>query len=333
MTTTAKFPTTALTLAQAFGEMPNAPELVLSGIHNASTTSIVVTTAIPAGWPQVSWITIDSEILRVTSWAVSTFTVAARDGSAANSQTTTAASHADASKVGMYLTALQWNQIVAEVIAIETQLGAAFAEYAGRTDRWSYYWNPAMSGASTEYTVTGTGGQAVTAGKLENQLTTGATSGGTAGIRTLFGTGGTGKGGSGKCRRLEIVCAITNNTNNQTWAFLTDETVATAPSLTARHLGIRSANAVVVFSTADGATEQTTDISASFPADDTEHRAVITFDGVTAKCYVDGVLAATHATNVPSTQVINPVMRWFILNSAAANKTLRASSFGAVMAA
>src|SRR4051812_29699770 len=103
MTTSAIFPGTAgisqAALATQFGEMPNFPELVLSGAHNNTTTSIVVTTAIPAAWPQVAWITIDTEILRVTSWAASTFTVAARDGSAANSQTTTAASHSDTAKV------------------------------------------------------------------------------------------------------------------------------------------------------------------------------------------------------------------------------------------
>lgn len=318
MTTAAKFPTAVVTLADLFGEMPNFPELVLSGAHNASTTSIVVTTAIPAGWPQVGWITIDTELMRVTSWAASTFTVAARDGSAANSQSTTAATHASGQKVGMYLTMVTVNQIEAEIIALETALG--LGHYPGDSvGRFVWDWNGRTANANT---TTGTG--AVTtaaAGNAYQKFATGATSGSTVNSESLLNVAVPALGVN-KARLIKLVVRYDSiDANTVSNVYITDENTSGAPSATARHIGLRQAGATINFSTADNTTEQTTAISGSFTA--TVAAAVdITFDGTTARCYVNGTLVATHATNVPGASAVAPNLIVYITNSAAADKSM-----------
>src|SRR5258706_9722954 len=131
---TAKFPTTKATLADFGGPMDNFARLTLNGAINNSVTSIVVNESIPSTWPQAGWLTCESEIMRYTAWTGSTFTVAARDGSNANAQGTAAASHSTGTRIGRYLTEQWFNQLEAEVIAIQTYIFGAITTYgAGNT--------------------------------------------------------------------------------------------------------------------------------------------------------------------------------------------------------
>ena len=116
--TTAKFPTTQVADADVGGPLDNFATLVLSGAHSATTLAIVVTTAIPAGWPAANgFITIDKEIIQYASFAGSTFTIA--DLAHRGMQNTVAAIHADQAVVGRFLTEQQQNQIFAEIKALE----------------------------------------------------------------------------------------------------------------------------------------------------------------------------------------------------------------------
>jgi hypothetical protein len=118
MTTTAKFPAAVLALTDVGGDVVNFGELVLNTSIISSTTSIVATTTIPAGWPQVGFISIDTEIIKHTSWSGSTFTtVVAPNGRGFDN--TTAASHTAGAAIKMADTALRFNQPIAEVIALE----------------------------------------------------------------------------------------------------------------------------------------------------------------------------------------------------------------------
>ena len=322
MATSAKFPAAILALADVFGEMPNFPEMVLSGAHNNSVTTITLTATVLATWPTVGGVTIDSERITYTGKSGATLT-----GCTRGAEGTTAASHADQARVGMYLTALQWNQIVADLIAVESQLGID-APLGSRTDRWTFNWN--ASSIAPELTVLNGGTAPKIGAANELQMTTGATGSASVGFRLLLSSG-VGTLGAGNCRRLEIVGAFANNTNQVGAIYLTDESVTTVPSATARHLGLRLSNATVYFSTGDNTTEQTTDITSFTHIAASEDRFVITYDGTTARCYVNGTLRATHATNVPSAQAVPAVMRWWIANSAAENKVVRANVFNAVM--
>lgn len=80
--------------------------------------SIVCTTNIPASFPAAGWVVIDSEVFHYSSFSVATFTCdarAAQTGYGAGA----AATHTVGAIIGLYLTAQAWNQLVAEVIAIE----------------------------------------------------------------------------------------------------------------------------------------------------------------------------------------------------------------------
>jgi len=67
----------------------------------------------------------------------------------------------------------------------------------------------------------------------------------------------------------------------------------------------------IIFKTRDGSTTQTTTIDSSFTA--IFYNFKIVCDGTNVKCYQDGVLKATHSTNVPSTTV-NGSMTFTALN-------------------
>lgn len=116
---TAKFPAALVALADLGGPYDNFARLTLNGDHNNAVTAIVVNEVIPATWPQAGWLTCESEIMRYTAWAVKTFTVAARDASLANSQGTAAAAHVSSTRIGRYLTEQSYNQLEAELIALE----------------------------------------------------------------------------------------------------------------------------------------------------------------------------------------------------------------------
>lgn len=126
MTTAAKFPAAALALADVGGEVVNFGELVLNTTITSGSTSIVATTTIPAGWPQVGFITIDSEVIKHTSWTSATFTtVAAPNGRGFDG--TTAASHTAGVAIKMADTALRFNQVVADLIAAQQTLRGIYS--------------------------------------------------------------------------------------------------------------------------------------------------------------------------------------------------------------
>lgn len=122
-----------------------------------------------------------------------------------------------------------------------------------------------------------------------------------------------------KIRRLEFTGYISDVfANANAYLYLTEENVDTAPAATSRHLGIKNLNGVVSFTTADGTTEQTTDVT-TFVTAATETAFVITFDGTTAKLIINGTVRATHATNVPSGGTLQPQFRAFINNNSTTN--------------
>lgn len=129
MATAAKYPAALMTQANIGGELASMPsvELTLNAdITNASGT-LVVNEAIPASWPAAGWIILDSEVIHYSAFnaGTKTFTLDVR-----GDQTTygagAAAGHTAGAIVGLYFTAQQWNQLVAEVIALETQLQKNF---------------------------------------------------------------------------------------------------------------------------------------------------------------------------------------------------------------
>lgn len=131
---------------------------------------------------------------------------------------------------------------------------------------------------------------------------TGATSGSIGGARRYFWNTVVGRQGVYQVRTLQFAAAFGNNTNQRAYVYVTNENFGPAaePTNTVRHLGVRVANGVWYFSTADGTTEQTTDISA-FITVGRVHIFKVVYDGTTATLYIDGVLRATHVTNVPGT--------------------------------
>jgi hypothetical protein len=201
---------------------------------------------------------------------------------------------------------------------------------ADQVGRYSWDWNGRVA---IESTLTGTG--AITVGSGVNGYTfisTGATSGGTSGLRAGLNVFAR-ELGVNKVRLLRFQIQYGNiDANTNSFIFLTDESVAGSPSTTARHLGLRQAGATINFSTGDNATEQTTAISASFAAN-VPVPVDITFDGTAAKCYVSGVLVATHATNVPGASAVPPIFRAYITNTAAADKALYLAAARAVLTA
>lgn len=136
-----------------------------------------------------------------------------------------------------------------------------------------------------------------------------------------------------RIRRIEIASALANSfASANGYLYFTTEAADTAPSATARHFGIKNLVGTITFTTADGTTEQTTDITAFVTAAQVD-RFVITFDGTTARCYVNGTLRATHTTNVPIGATGTVVFRAFLNNNASVNnKSLHLFSAAAMIA-
>lgn len=115
-----KFPAALLTAADVGGDVVDFQELALSGDHTSAVTTITCTAAIPASWPTVGYVSIDSEIIKYTGKSGSTLTGCTRGaGSAAPGNTP--AAHSSLATVGMCWNAEQFNQLLAEIIALETQ--------------------------------------------------------------------------------------------------------------------------------------------------------------------------------------------------------------------
>jgi hypothetical protein len=151
------------------------------------------------------------------------------------------------------------------------------------------------------------------------QLNTGATNPSSTGIRVHASTSSTDNLTISKIRQIEFQFALANNfANANCYLYFTDQQVDVAPSGTARHFGIKNLNGTISFTTGDGTTEQTTNVTAFVPAAQISNVA-ITFDGTTARCYIDGVLRATHATNIPAGGSGTPVLRAFIDNNSSVN--------------
>lgn len=200
-------------------------------------------------------------------------------------------------------------------------------------DRWQFGWN---AGESVTSAVGGTGAftnpEAAYTGMVA--MATGGTSGGTSAMVRSTANNLTGMTGTWKLRFWSFMWHIDSLADVTAKVYMTNEAVGTTdPSNTARHIGIKVSGGNAFFSTADGTTEQTTDIDATLTANST-HIVTVTFDGTTAKCYVNGTLVATHSTNVPTTEADQePRLRAYITNSAAAAKNLRHGNHTAVFQA
>lgn len=312
MATAAKWPAALLALVDVGGEMAGIVTAVLSGSHNAAVTTITLTAAVPASWPTAGWVTIDSEIIQYGGKSGSTLTSCTR-GSQTAMGGGAAAIHNDQAVVGLYLTPQQWNQIVAEIIAMQLLMPSA--------NTHSLHFEPFGStpGAATIVNVGGGTTTFFPAGR-GLQLNTSATNPSSTSMRvnSASNLATDTVGLISKVRRIEFQVVMSNTyANSNSYLYFTDEATDVAPSGTSRHFGVKNLLGVVTFTTADGTTEQTTDISA-FVAVAAMSYVVITFDGTTAKCYVNGTLRATHATNVPAAGGA-PVLRAFINNNTSAN--------------
>jgi len=121
--TAAKYPAALLTLANVGGEMGGIVTAILSGQHSATVTTITLTATVPTTWPTTGgWVTIDSEIIQYAGVSGSTLTGCTRAAQTAYGGGA-AAIHNDQSVVGFYLTPQAVNQIIADLIAVETLLG------------------------------------------------------------------------------------------------------------------------------------------------------------------------------------------------------------------
>lgn len=178
-----------------------------------------------------------------------------------------------------------------------------------------------LNTAGINVTNVGTGATAAFGGGRGHQMNTGATNPSSTSQNILIAPSGGTISYISRIRRVEFTGWLSDNyTNSNCFWYMTDENVNTIPIGTARHLGIKNLNAVISFTTGDGATEQVTDISTGFPAAANELLVVITFDGAVARCFVGGALRATHSTNVPlGAGVVGSCFRAFINNNATAN--------------
>lgn len=139
--TTPRLPANLPRLVEEFGgEMPGIEgltELTITAditLAAAAPLSVVVNEAIPAGWPQVGWVVIDSEVFHHSAYnaGTKTFTMDLRA-----QQGTAAALHTTSAVLAKWLTRDQWNQVVDELIALATTgagaKGAAIASAATLT--------------------------------------------------------------------------------------------------------------------------------------------------------------------------------------------------------
>lgn len=122
--TTPRLPGNLPRLVEEFGgEMPGIDgltELTITAditLAAAAPLSVVVNEAIPAGWPQVGWVVIDSEVFHHSAYnaGTKTFTLDSRA-----QQGTAAALHTAGAVLAKWLTRDQWNQVVDELIALAT---------------------------------------------------------------------------------------------------------------------------------------------------------------------------------------------------------------------
>jgi len=116
--TTPKYPGAVVTDADLGGPYDNFGKLTLDGDHTSGIGTITVVEVVPVLWPQRMWLTIENEIVLVTSWTGKVFTVTRAQ------QGTSAAAHANLTRVGRYLTEEAFNQLAEEIKAIQNQWGA-----------------------------------------------------------------------------------------------------------------------------------------------------------------------------------------------------------------
>lgn len=212
-----------------------------------------------------------------------------------------------------------------DTTGLSTDLGVTHLGPGGLPlERWTWAWQPGMT---IESTVVGTASYTTSTSDSSGILATGATSASSLGLRrslNLVAGAVGGPHGAFDVRYWAFTfLPFQIDANTDCRVFVTDENVTTQPSLTAKHMGIRQTTAqTFLFSTADGTTEQTTAVTA-FITLQGEWHIVITFDGSTARCYINGTLRATHTTNVPTTTAsTGAIYRAFIVNSAASDKKL-----------
>lgn len=130
--TAGKFPTALLALVNVGGEVPNFGEAQLDGQHAAGVATLNLRTAPPAWWPTAGFVTIDSEIKKYTGKGAFSLTGVTGGQESANGASADSV-HPDGATVGFYNTALQFNQVVADLIATQTKIGTGASAPAGTT--------------------------------------------------------------------------------------------------------------------------------------------------------------------------------------------------------
>lgn len=127
---TAKYPTAIANEADCGNQVNWTPSVVTNVSLGADITTLVAITPVLATGTGAKlpldnfFISVDDEIMFVTSRATDTLTIALAGRGA---EGTTAATHANTTAVYHRITAKQHNQLVSEVFAIETQLGVSLA--------------------------------------------------------------------------------------------------------------------------------------------------------------------------------------------------------------
>ncbi len=102
--------------------------------------------------------------------------------------------------------------------------------------------------------------------------------------------------------RIEFRCQFTTSAANhiQAAGISNGQVSALSPTTVNHAMVMVDGTGNVTFSTRDGSTSETTDLDTWANLDSNHTYAVYTEDaGVTWKCEVDGVVRATHSTNVP----------------------------------
>lgn len=170
--------------------------------------------------------------------------------------------------------------------------------------------------SSNYYTVTGSG--AVTTSSGGYQLATGTTDG--SQIRMRFrqnwtGDGLTGWGQNPEFIFMQQISAATAGSAILQYTIGDNGGESTSAGvLVSKHIGFLfcflGGTLTVYASNADGSTQTTTDVTASYTGGQAGvYRCTVT-SGTNVKFYIDGVLVATHTTNLPTGAMSNTATLW-----------------------
>lgn len=312
----AKYPAALLTQADMGGPMSGIPfnEWTANGatLAGAATPfSLVVNEAIDASVPAAGKLTTaNGEVLHYSAYVAGTktFTIDARaqDG-------TTAAAIDNGSAVGQWLTRDQWNQLVADLIAIETQLGVNFAGGA----KYNYLTNPGFEIDQRGGSVTASAAyahdrwQLTLAGTDTATITDETSIVDTTSLHALKAVVvvGTGAGASNVGQVLKNADLGASSLRGQTVCFAIRVRTATAAACKAAITtdGTGGTTTLSSFHTGGGAYE-TLSVSVAVPADATTLTVKVTF-AVSCTAYLDNATLVI-GSSAQTYQPLHPAEEW-----------------------